>query len=97
MQIDHVHYERRMSDGNYGNRSASMSASVDEGDDINVIFTMLRSVVHVALDVDQRDEERAERETREALLAERERRYQEEREARTSRLADVPMNEGDPF
>ena len=33
MHITTVHYERKMSDGSYGNRAMAASATLDEGDD----------------------------------------------------------------
>jgi len=72
MQIDQVQYERRMSDGQYGNRMASASATLDEGDNPAEALDTLRELVvgKLAADVEaERAEEEAERNR---LRAERE-------------------------
>jgi len=64
MQIDHVQYERRISDGSYGNRMISASATLDEGDNPAEALDTLRGLVvgKLAADVEaERAEEEAAR------------------------------------
>ncbi len=64
MQIDHVQYERRISDNNYGNRMMSASATLVEGDNPAEALDTLRGLVvgKLAADVEaERAEEEAER------------------------------------
>jgi hypothetical protein len=78
MQIDHVQYERRMSDGQYGNRMMSASATLVEGDNPAEALDTLRGLVvgKLAADVEaERAEEEAERNRLRAA--------QEERQARS--------------
>jgi len=59
MQVDHVHYERKLSDHDYGNRAMSASARIDEGDSPSEIIMMLRDLVVERLAEDE-ERERAE-------------------------------------
>jgi len=64
MQIDQVQYERRMSDGNYGNRMISASGTLDAGEDPAAALDTLRELVvgKLAADVEaERAEEEAAR------------------------------------
>lgn len=63
MQVDHVHYERKLSDGSYGNRAMSASARIDEGDSPSEIIMMLRDLVVERLAEDE-ERERAEEKRR---------------------------------
>ncbi len=65
MQVSTVHYERKMSDGNYGNRSMSASAQVDEGDSPSEILMLLRDLVVERLAEDE-ERERVEAAQRDA-------------------------------
>ncbi len=65
MQIEQVRYERRMSDGNYGNRMMSASAQVDEGDSPSDVLMLLRDVVVARLAEDE-ERERVEAAQRDA-------------------------------
>jgi len=56
MQVDHVHYERKLSDGSYGNRAMSASARIDEGDSPSEIIMMLRDLVVERLAEDEERE-----------------------------------------
>ncbi len=65
MQVDHVHYERKLSDGSYGNRAMSASARIDEGDSPSEIIMMLRDLVVERLAEDE-ERERVEAAQRDA-------------------------------
>ncbi len=65
MQVSTVHYERKMSDGSYGNRSMSVTALVDEGDSPSEILMMLRDLVVARLAEDE-ERERVEAARRDA-------------------------------
>lgn len=78
MQIDQVQYERRMSDGQYGNRMASASATLAEGDNPAEALDTLRELVVGKL-ADDAETERAEEEAERTRL----RAVQEERHARS--------------
>ncbi len=65
MQIEQVHYERKMSDGSYGNRAMAASARIDEGDSPSDVLMLLRDVVVARLTEDE-ERERVEAARRDA-------------------------------
>lgn len=67
MQIEHVSYERKVSDGQYGNRGLVISASVGEDDDPEEVIAALRTTVEGKLAEAER-QERHEREAEQEIL-----------------------------
>jgi len=69
MQVDHVHYERKLSDHDYGNRAMSASARIDEGDSPREIIMMLRDLVVERLTEDEERERADEARRQDARMA----------------------------
>jgi len=60
LRLETIHYERKVSDGSYGNRALSLTASVDEGEDVALAIGQLILLVrgHLAQDEREEDDER---------------------------------------
>ena len=78
MTITTIHYEARKSDGSYGNRCLSMTAQIDEGEDIEAACAALR--VRVTSDLEEQFA--TEKEDADRVAQERERRFMEGQRAR---------------
>lgn len=101
MQIDHITYERRVSDGAYGNRLFHASATLDEGEDVLTAAATVRAFVADQIERDikeEREREEAERKRRqeeyERRQAEREAQYAREREERQKSLDTALSDDG---
>lgn len=57
MQIQTVSYERKVSDGRYGNRAMAVSATLDVGEDPGPVLDDLAALVRDRLERDERAEE----------------------------------------
>lgn len=82
MQITHVQYERRKSDGNYGNRCVSLSADLEPDDDVSLCIETLRAVALAQIQESEEAERRAEEKRRQEEMA----RYEEQRKARQAEI-----------
>jgi hypothetical protein len=84
MKVESIHYERKRSDGSYGNRTVSLSASLDGDEPLLNCIAALRDLANQALDADERiAEEEAAR--KEAVRMERYRAERAERQAQWER------------
>ncbi len=95
MQIDHVQYERRISEGQYSNRMVSASATLVEGDNPAEALDTLRGLVVGKLAADEDRERQEEEAERNRLRAAQEERQARSRAQRAEAARDAGDNGGD--